>query len=159
MDDPLSRALSESTSDPPPAAVNTRPIGETLATLRRQILSVLNEHFFDAGVFDEAVPLLHHTLIDTGSIHIVARRAEPAYEAAVTINVRSRRADPGDVTHEEIEACGVLRRLRETHPGEHALGIAIVQEADGTRSVDTAAFTIELAAAIRRFAEEDHRVT
>jgi hypothetical protein len=157
MDDPLTAALAESTSPTPPASFNARPLGETLDTLRRQILTVLNQHFFDAGVVDEAIPLLHHTLIDSGSIRIAARRAEPAYEASVAVNVRSVRAATSDAGHYEIEATGVLRRVRERHPGEHFFCIEIVPEADGTRSVNTAAFTTELTTAIRRFADEDQR--
>jgi hypothetical protein len=157
MDDPLSQALSES---PPPARLASfdgRPLGETLDTFRQQILAVLNEHFFDAGVVTEDIPLLHATLIDSGSIRISARRADPAYEATVSVNVRCVRMDEHDVAHYEIEADGVLRRLRSGHPGEHTFPIEIVPAMDGTRSVDAAALTKELSAAIRRFADEDHR--
>jgi hypothetical protein len=157
MDDPLSQALSEG---PPPARLASfdgRPLGDTLDTFRQEILAVLNEHFFDAGVVTEDVPLLHAPLIDSGSVRISARRADPAYEAAVCVNIRCVRRDEHDVAHYEIEADGVLRRLRSGHPGEHAFPIEIVRAADGTRSVDTAALTRELAGAIRRFADEDHR--
>jgi hypothetical protein len=156
MDDPLSRALTETTPAAPVASPGTRPIGETLESLRHQILAVLNEHFFDAGVLDETIPLVHTTFIDSGSIRIVARRAEPAYEASVAVNVRSLRAGQDDAGHDEIEATGVLRRLRERHPGEHAFRIEIAPESDGTRSVNTAALTAELTNAIARFATEDH---
>jgi hypothetical protein len=157
MDDPLSRALSEPPPDAPLASFAARPLGETLDTLRGQILAVLNEHFFDAGVVDEAVPLVHHTLIDSGSIRIAARRAEPAYEAAVDVNVRCLRADTKDADRYEIEARCVLRRLRETRRGEHAFRIGIVPASDGNRSIDAAALTTELTAAIRRFSDEDQR--
>ncbi len=157
MDDPLSRALSEASPSDPEASFEARPLGETLETMRRQILAVLNDHFFDAGVVDEAIPLLHHTLIDSGSIRIVARRAEPAYEATVSVDARCVRAGKDEADRYEIEGGGVLRRLRESHPGEHVFRIEIVPERDGTRSVDTIALTSELASAIRRFADEDQR--
>jgi hypothetical protein len=152
MDDPLSQALSEPAPATPATSCSMRPIGETLETLRRQILTVLNAHFFDAGVVDEAIPLVHATFIDSGSIRIVARRAEPAYEASVAVNVRSVRAATGDADHDEIEATGVIRRLRERQWDEHAFRIEIVSESDGTRWVDAAALTAELTTAIRRFA-------
>jgi hypothetical protein len=152
MDDPLSRALSEPASAAPAASCNTGPIGETLETLRRQILAVLNEHFFDAGVVDEAVPVVHATFIDSGSIRIVARRAEPAYETSVAVNVRSMRNAANDTDHDEIEATGVIRLLRERQPDEYAFRIEIVSESDGTRSVNADALTAELTTAIRRFA-------
>ena len=157
MDDPLSHALSQSSSSVPPASFEARPLRETLEALRRQILAVLNEHFFDAGVVDEAIPVLHHTLIDSGSIRIVARRNEPAYEASVAVNARSLRAAKDDADRYEIEASGVLRRLRESHSGEHAFAIEIVPDADGSRSVNAIALTTELTIAIRRFADEDQR--
>jgi hypothetical protein len=157
MDDPLSRALSESTSGAPAVIFSARPVGETLDVLRGQILAVLNEHFFDAGVVDEAVPLIHHTLIESGSIRFVARRAEPAHEASIAVNARSVRAGKDEAEQYEVEANGILRRLRESHSSEHAFQIEIVPEADGTRSINAAALTAELTTAIRRFAEEDLR--
>jgi hypothetical protein len=157
MDDPLSQALSERTSAAPATTFEARPLGETLEALRRQILAVLNEHFFDAGVVDEAIPLIHHTLIDSGSIRIVARRAEPAYEASVAVNARSVRAAKDDAGYYEIEATGMLRRLRESHSGEHAFAIEIVPDAEGSRSVNAVALTTELTNAIRRFADQDQR--
>ena len=147
---------AETTATAPVASCGSRPIGETLESLRRQILAVLNEHFFDAGVVDEAIPLLHATFIDSGSIRIVARRAEPAYEASVAVNVRNLRGG-NDPDRDEIEATGVIRRLREHRSGEHAFRIEVVPESDGTRSVNAAALTAELSAAIARFAAEDHR--
>jgi hypothetical protein len=157
MDDPLSQALAEATFEAPAASFNERPIRETLETLRKQILAVLNEHFFDAGVIDEAIPLVHHTLIDSGSIRIAARRADPAYEASVSIDVRCVRTAAAAGERYELEAAGVLRRVRESHPSEHAFRIEIVPQSDGTRSVNAVALTNELAAAIRRFADEDMR--
>jgi hypothetical protein len=157
MADPLSRALSESTAGEPPVAFDPRPIAETIDTLRGQIRAVLDEHFFDAGIADEAIPVLHATLIDSGSIRISARRADPAYEAVVVVDARSVSADKDEAQRFEIEAKGILRRLRAGHSSEHAFAIAIVPAADGTRAIDAAAFTAELTAAIRRFADEDHR--
>ena len=157
MDDPLSRALSEASASGPEPSFDARPLGETLETLRRQILAVLNDHFFDAGVVDEAIPLVHHTLIESGSIRIVARRTEPAYEATVAVHARCVRAGKDETDRYEIEAGGVLRRLRGGHPAEHAFRIDIVPERDGTRSLDTVALTAELTGAIRRFADEDQR--
>jgi hypothetical protein len=155
MEDPLSRALSESAPHAQLVSFDARPLGETLETLRGQILAVLNEHFFDAGVVDADIPLLHHSLIESGSIRIFAKRTEPAYEASISVDARCVRADAGDAPHYEIEATGVLRRLRSVHSGEHLFRIAIVPGADGTRSVDNLALTRELAEAISRFAEED----
>jgi hypothetical protein len=157
MNDPLSQALTPSTSVPPAASFGVRPLRETLEALRHQILTVLNEHFFDAGIVDEAIPVLHHTLIDSGSIRIVARRAEPAYEASVAVNARSVRSGKDDADRYEVEANGVLRRLRESRSGEHAFAIEIVPDADGSRSVDAVALTTELTRAIRRFSDEDQR--
>jgi intracellular sulfur oxidation DsrE/DsrF family protein len=62
------------------------------------------------------------------------------------------RAATGDADHDEIEATGVIRRLREHQRDEHAFRIEIVSESDGTRSVNAAALTAELTTAIRRFA-------
>jgi hypothetical protein len=152
MDDPLSRALSEIAPPATSTPRSTRPIGQTLEALRRQILAVLNEHFFDAGVVDEAVPLVHATFIDSGSIRITAHRAEPAYEACVAVNVRSVRAATDDAGHDEIEATGLIRRLREHQPNEHFFRIEVEREPDGTQSLNVAALTLELTNAIRRFA-------
>ena len=126
--------------------------------MRGQIRTVLNEHFFDEGVEEEQVPLVHHSLIDSGSIRIIARRADPAYEASVVVDARSVRADKDEAPHYEIEAKGVLRRVRANHSSEHAFRIGIVPAPDGSRAIDAAALTGELTAAIRRFADEDHHI-
>jgi hypothetical protein len=157
MQDPLSQALSESPPPAPLASYDARPLADTLDALRSQILTVLNEHFFDAGVVTEDVPLIHHTMIDSGSIRICARRAEPAYEADVIVDARCVRTDGSDALYYEIEASGVIRRVRSVHPGEHVFRIGVVPAADGTRSIDAPAFTRELTGAIRRFSDEDQR--
>jgi hypothetical protein len=157
MDDPLSRALSAAGPVEPDAPYRSQPIAETIERLRSQIHTVLNEHFFDAGVEDEPVPLVHHTLIDSGSIRMTARRAEPAYEAEVTVDIRTLGPAADATQHDQIEARGILRRRRASHPSEHAFAIGIVPAADGTRSIDEPAFIADLTAAIRRFAAEDDR--
>lgn len=104
MDDPLSRALSEAPQRP--AARRGRDITEhptrelhaleaVLRGLQDQLVEAMALPFFDAGLRGDTTPVVKHGTSEQGTTRVLAQKRDPAYEAAISIEVHCDH-DPRD---------------------------------------------------------------
>jgi hypothetical protein len=160
MDDPLNRAFAEAAprrNKVPPndiaehPARHMRDLGGELESLRVQLLATMTSPFFDEGARSEIIPIVKHIASELGTVKVIARKREPAYEAVASVEVRTDR-DASDARHEagryQVRAKLAMAAVDAAGPVRGDLVFA-VHEIDGQLRIDTPDLTEKIAQAIR----------
>lgn len=157
MKDPLSQALTDSAQPKQADAKDAvaHPLAEALPHLHDQLIKALQLPFFDEGVHEEAVPIIHHTLLESGSLRVLATRGTPAYVAEITIDIRTVK-DALDVPGKyEWNAGGLFHHHAQHGSIERTFSVPLSISENGLILLDAGAMTAEMAAIVKEFATED----
>lgn len=161
MDDPLNRAFAEAPPrrlDRPTGEISQHPtaamhaLTEELESLRAQLLATMASPFFDEGAEAELIPVVKHGTSELGTVKVIARKREPAYEALASIEVRcdhDASADGGDAGGRyEVRAKVAVSRA-DAAGRAHCERVFAVHEIDGGLQIDSADLKERIADEIR----------
>ncbi len=160
MDDPLNRALAEAAprrEDVPPREIaehrtrHLRELSSELESLRAQLLATMVSPFFDDGAQAHIIPVVKHLTAEVGTVKVIARKREPAYEAVASVEVRSDREPSGagaDAGHYHVRAKLAMAGV-DRAGSTHREFVFAVREDDGRLEVDASDLTEKIALAIR----------
>ncbi|GAC1300492.1 MAG: hypothetical protein NVSMB19_07160 [Vulcanimicrobiaceae bacterium] len=164
--DPLTRALNEApvaqksgrAETVHPSAEHARPLDELLETLQAQTIDAMSGPFFDEGATTEKTPVKKRMRSETGTVHVSAKRRDPAVEATVTIDVRCDQDEAGNAGHYQLRARGHFTRETAGGDVDSEFPVSVdVRERDGALTLGADEMRNGIADAIRSTGKAQER--
>ncbi len=158
MNDPLTRALTEaatSRDEPGPPPPSIKSLNDVVPDLHDQIIDAVRLPFFDGGIEDQSIPVITHTLLETGSIRVSAHRKAPAYDVTITIDARTVKDAADALGRYEMLCAGHLYHSAHDRAEERQFSVPVAILEDGTFRLNVEAMRAEIATLITDFAKNE----